>query len=92
MEKKKGKPVVRITVDWGYESHSLELIKKDWDAIQAGEEVSFDGETYGYDGKYFDCWWCFNSLEKGQLSVYYGDDGGTGWEGEWSSAEIEELN
>ena len=91
-KKKRGKPVVRITVEWGYESHSLELTKKEWDDIQAGEVVSFSGENYGYEGEDFDCWWCFNSPRKGHLIVEYGDEGGTGWDDAWSGAEIEELN
>jgi hypothetical protein len=85
---KQVKPV-RLFVVWGYEGHSLEVDVEDWAAIQAGEEMTLDGEDYDYEGEHFTCYWWFNGLkDKGPncLIVGYGDDGAEGYVGTWDEA------
>lgn len=55
----KRKEKAEIWVDWGYELHSLTLDSDDWAAVKAGEEITIDGEGYGYEGVVFsDTWRC----------------------------------
>ena len=79
-----------VTVEWGYELHSLTLKNKDWNKVQAGEILKMDGEGYHYEGKFFADYWKFNLTEKGSLKVRYGDDGVEGYNGDLSGATIEE--
>ena len=65
------KEKAEIWVDWGYELHSLTLDSDDWAAVKAGEEITIDGEGYGYEGEVFsDTWRCKGGIG-GELRVTY---------------------
>jgi hypothetical protein len=71
-----------ITVEWGYESHSLHLDKEDWQDVLSGEELSFDGPGYDYEGGEYSDYWRFKGGVGGELKVYYsGDEEGSEGEG-----------
>ncbi len=79
-----------ISVEWGYELHSLTLTPEQWATILGGEELGVKGAGYWYEGTFFDDYWHFTGGLDGDLIVFYGDDGGTGWNGPLRGATIEE--
>lgn len=82
---------VTLSVEWGCEIHSLTIDPRNWAKIQAGKEWGTGGETYYYEGERFSCYWDFNGRgEPGSLIVSYGNDGGEGFTGSWSEADIQE--
>ena len=79
-----------VTVEWGYELHSITLTPKNWARVKSGKPLRLRGKGYRYDGEFFwDYWWFAGGLE-GHLVVTYGQDGGTGFGGTLSDAMIEE--
>lgn len=82
----------KLSVEWGYEVHSLTIGARDWARIKAGEELSLQGEEYAYDGEMFKCGWHFNGDGPGSLIVNYCPVGGNAWNtgdgyvGTWKSA------
>jgi hypothetical protein len=82
---------VTLSVEWGYEIHSLTIGPRNWAKIQAGKEWGTGGETYHYEGERFSCYWDFNGRgEPGSLIVSYGNDGGEGYVGTWADVDITE--
>jgi hypothetical protein len=79
-----------ITVDWGYENHSITLTPRNWAAIKGGRAHSQRGAGYHYEGEFFWDYWSFAGGLNGELEVGYGGDGGQGFVGELSDATIEE--
>ena len=60
-----------ITVEWGYEAHSMTLKPEDWSKVQAGEPLEVTGDGYHYEGEFFTDYWEFNLTGKGSLKVQY---------------------
>lgn len=84
---------VRLTVEWGYESHGITISARNWSKIRRNLPVCLRGESYYYEGERFSCHWEFNGRdEPGSLVVGYGDDGAEGYVGEWKDAEIMEVH
>jgi hypothetical protein len=82
---------VTLSVEWGYDIHSVSIGPRNWKKIQAGKEWGTSGKTYYYDGERFSCYWDFNARGKpGSLIVSYGNDGGEGYCGKWASVHITE--
>lgn len=81
-----------ITVEWGYEHHSLALSRKDWDLIKAGQSLRIRGDGYYYEGDFFWDYWFFGGGLDGILQVDYGEDGATGFVGKLRDALIEHRN
>ena len=82
---------VTLSVEWGYEIHCLTIGPRNWAKIQAGKPWGTGGETYYYEGERFSCYWDFNANgNPDSLVVYYGNDGGEGFTGSWSEADIQE--
>ena len=65
------KPSVTITVEWGYELHSLTLNPENWQTVQDGNHLKVTGEGYEFEGECFTDYWEFNLAEKGSLKVLY---------------------
>lgn len=86
----KSKLTATIKVEWGYESHSLTLTPRNWAAIKAGRAHSQRGAGYWYEGEFFWDYWKFLGGPDPRLEVGYGDDGGMGWEGDLSDADVVE--
>jgi hypothetical protein len=80
-----------ITVTWGYGPHTLRLSVRDWHLVRSGASIKIQGEGYYYEGEFFQDYWYFSSGLNGPLVVEYGKDGGTGFVGRLSDAEIEEV-
>ena len=87
---KKSNFTATITVEWGYESHSITLAPHDWAAIKVGRPHSQRGEGYMYDGEYFWDYWRFLGGLDPELEVDYGEDGAQGFGGKLSDAVVEE--
>ena len=80
-----------MSVEWGYEIHSVTIGPRCWKKIQEGKEWGTGGETYYYEGERFSCYWDFNCRgEPGSLIVSYGNDGGEGYCGKWANVDITE--
>jgi hypothetical protein len=62
--------MVTLTVDYGYDIHSINLNKKTLDQIKAGEKIEIDGQglSHEVDGEVLDHW-IFNR-EPGEISFW----------------------
>jgi hypothetical protein len=80
-----------ITVEWGYDLHSITLAPNNWTRVKSGESLSIRGKGYWYDGEFFWDRWSFGGGLGGSLEVTYGDDGGVGFAGMLSNAIVEEC-
>lgn len=49
-----------VSVEWGYETHSMTMLASEWAAIQRGEASDFS-TTGWYEGKSFEIQWYFNA-------------------------------
>lgn len=65
---------VKITVDYGYDIHSLVISGKTWDRIWKGTNVSVRGQGFHWDGEPDQDRWTFNRSVRGAVKV--GTDGG----------------
>jgi len=80
-----------ITVEWGYDLHSITLTERNWRRVKAGKPLSIRGKGYHYEGEFFWDYWQFSTTSKGSLLVGYGEDCGVGFDGELKDADIEEI-
>ena len=71
---------IELSVEWGYEIHTLSVTPSVWAKIVAGEEI-VQKSRGAYEGAQFWIEWSFNCSGVQTLSVKYGDDGGVGYEG-----------
>lgn len=81
--------LIRITITYGYDVHSLEIEKRIYSQILKGEEVELDGQGFSIEGKVVQDFWRFGS---GTLNVYC-DDGFEVFDGNLSDAitNVEEV-
>ena len=79
-----------ITVEWGYEPHSITLTARNWAAVQAGKPHRQRGKGYRYEGQFFWDYWSFEGGLGGALEVGYGNDGAEGFAGRLADAQIQE--
>lgn len=81
--------IVRVTVQIGYESHTVELTETEWKSIKAGNALSKDIESYYEDGKFIYTF-SFNGSDENTLCVYYSsdDDFGDGFIGQVEDAIV----
>ena len=86
------KPSATISVEWGYESHSITLTPRNWAKVKSGKSLSIRGEGYYYEGEHFWDYWTFGGGLDGSLDVYYGEDGGHGFSGKLSDTLTEECS
>ena len=49
-----------LTVDYGYDIHSVEASRDDWERALAGERISFGGQGFYVEGVREDDYWSFN--------------------------------
>jgi hypothetical protein len=80
-----------ITVEWGYECHSITLNPGQWARVLSGEPLGVAGPGYNYEGESFKDYWDFGGGLGGSLSVSYGDDGAEGYRGTLCSHQIQEV-
>jgi hypothetical protein len=79
-----------ISVEWGYEMHSITLTARNWRRIISGKPLGIRGKGYHCDGEFFWDRWGFGGGIDGELHVSYGNDGGDGFIGNLKDAQIEE--
>jgi hypothetical protein len=60
-----------ISVEWGYEMHSITLTARNWNRIKAGRPLEIRGKGYGYEGQFFWDHWFFGGGLEGPLTVAY---------------------
>ena len=80
-----------ISVEWGYEEHSITLIPRNWNKVRKGKSLSIRGSGYYYEGEFFWDYWYFGGGMDGDLVVSYGEGGGTGFVGRLRDADIVEF-
>ncbi len=80
-----------VAVRWGYARHHLHLTARNWARVKAGKPLRIRGKGYYYEGEFFWDYWHFEGGLNGGLTVWYGDDGGVGWQGLLRSAEVVEM-
>ena len=65
---------ITLTVNYGYDIHSVEASRNDWERALSGEQVSFGGQGFYVEGVREDDYWSFNYPSPGDLKVG-GEDG-----------------
>jgi hypothetical protein len=65
---------ITLTIDYGYDLHSVEVNRDDWERVLSGESVSLAGQGFHVEGAREDDHWSFNSPKPGDLEVG-GEDG-----------------
>ena len=79
-----------ITVEWGYDQHSITLTERNWARVKTGKPLSIRGKGYWYEGDFFWDYWHFAGGLGEELRVDYGDDGGCGFRGALSGEYVQE--
>lgn len=82
-----------ISVEWGYENHSITLTAKNWAKIKAGKPHGQRGEGYSYESTFFWDHWSFGGGMDGDLKVSYKstkEGWGDGFDGSLKDADIKE--
>jgi hypothetical protein len=80
-------PAVQITVDYGYDIHSVECSKHDFAQISEGVVVTLKGPGFYWEGRRDQDWWIFNAGELGSLRVST-DGGGEVFIGCWRESNV----
>jgi len=65
--------IVRVTVQIGHESHTVELTETEWKSVKAGNALSRDVESY-YEGGAVTYSYSFNGGVGNTLCVHYSTD------------------
>jgi hypothetical protein len=60
---------VRLTVNYGYDIHSVEVPASTWLQIQGGEAMTVSGQGFSVEGELSQDEWTFNGQESGSLQV-----------------------
>ena len=80
-----------ITVEWGYEEHTITLTPRSWAKVKSGNGLGIRGKGYMYEGKFFWDYWRFSGGLQGELTVKYGNKGdysAVGFDGDLQDAKI----
>jgi hypothetical protein len=65
---------VRLTVNYGYDIHSIEMPASTWRQIQAGKEDMVKGQGFYIEGVRAQDFWIFNTVEYNHVWIT-ADDG-----------------
>jgi hypothetical protein len=80
--------VIRVTVDFGYDVHSISITEATFAQIQAGKPVIVQGQGFPVEGAMEDDQWAFNYGAVG--SVYVSTvEGREVFEGNLGDAEVD---
>lgn len=89
-----GKPPARrkfrITVDYGYDIHSVTVPAKTVDQIKRGEAVTVKGQGFSIEGEKTKDIWSFHCTGPNSLEVEAGEDGHQVYVGDVNDVEITE--
>lgn len=77
---------IEVSVEWGYDPHSIFVPMRDWVEILGGGYYS-DEEPYSYEGERLTAVWRINGTGADSLKITY-DDGGIGFIGALAEASI----
>lgn len=80
---------VTVSVEWGYDDHSITISVSDWQRIVDGHKTEIRGEGYCYEGEFFQDYWAFGGGIEGPVIVTY-EGGGTGFQGDLTECRIED--
>lgn len=61
--------IVRITVDYGYDIHWIEMFLDTWERIKSGESVDIEGQGFFCEGEIEQDLWEINSSGQGSLYI-----------------------
>jgi hypothetical protein len=79
----------RIIVEWGNDDHEIILTARDWTRVKRGGELSRRARGFSEEGFQWEYWHFAGGMD-GKLNVYYGSDGGHGFDGKLADATIVE--
>lgn len=79
-----------ISVEWGYDLHTIKLTARNWRRVASGKPLSIRGKGYYYEGEFFWDYWDFGGGLEGRLVVTYGEHGGQGFDGQLKQAMIDQ--
>ncbi len=79
--------MVRVTVDYGYDLHSISLTEGIFAQIQAGQPVMVEGQGFPVEGAWERDRWAFNHGAVGAVHVMT-DEGREVFEGGLGAAEV----
>ncbi len=60
---------VRLTVNYGYDIHSVEVSASTWLQVQGGQAMSVQGQGFSVEGEFSQDEWAFNVRGRGSLQV-----------------------
>ncbi len=69
---------VELTVDYGYDAHSVTLSREEWKEVCSGKKMVIAGTGFHVDGRLAQDYWAFSTLGERSLHIYLGD---AGWRG-----------
>ena len=80
---------ITLTVNYGYDIHSVAVSRDEWERALRGEQVSFSGQGFYVEGVREDDYWRFNDPSPGDLEVG-GEDGRQIFVGSLSDISVSE--
>lgn len=81
----------RITVDYGYDTHSVIVSQREMDQINQAEPMTISGQGFSVEGKMTQDHWDFNCTDDFSLTVD-GEDGRQIFIGKLTEAYISKVN
>ena len=78
---------IEITVDYGYDIHSLEISDEELKDIQLGKKLEIEGQGFPVEGEMEKDCWKFNTVEQGSIEVC-GEEGRQIYVGNLSNEEV----
>ena len=60
---------MKITVDYGYDVHSIEVSDSEWEKIRSGKALTLTGQGFYVEGELEEDIWFFNEDAKGSVRV-----------------------
>lgn len=81
---------VRLSVDTGYDTHSMVMSQRTWKRIQSGASLSIKGQGFFIEGEKSQDVWSFNLIELGSVAVE-AEDGFDVFSGTLSEVSAENL-
>jgi hypothetical protein len=79
--------VIRVTVDFGYDVHTISISEAAFAQIQAGKPVTIQGQGFPVEGTTEQDHWTFNESVPGAIHVST-DEGRDVFEGHLGDAEV----
>jgi hypothetical protein len=66
---------VRLTIDYGYDIHWIELSQRTLDRIQSGKQLKLKGQGFSTEERPEQDYWLFNGERDGEIiKIHYNGD------------------